>query len=73
MLKPCVCFSMVYLKSSIGFDLNVSKYILINIKLYIVRLECFGEDISTCIKFIPYKGQWLRAQVLGLRFRTIEL
>lgn len=48
---------MVYLKSSIGFDLNVSKYILINIKLYIVRLECFGEDISTCIKFIPYKGQ----------------
>lgn len=57
MLKPCVCFSMVYLKSSIGFDLNVSKYILINIKLYIVRLECFGEDLSTFIKFIPYKGQ----------------
>lgn len=48
---------MVYLKSSIGFDLNVSKYILINIKLYIVRLECFGEDLSTFIKFIPYKGQ----------------
>lgn len=56
-VKTMRSFSMVYLKSSIGFDLNVSKYILINIKLYIVRLECFGEDVLTCIKFIPYKGQ----------------
>lgn len=57
------------LKSSTGFDLDVSKYKTI----YDVRLECFGEDLSTFIKFIPYKGQWLSAQVLGLRFRTIEL
>lgn len=40
----------VGLKSSIGFVMDVSKYIHINIKLYIVRLECFGEDQSTCVK-----------------------
>lgn len=51
MLKPCVCFSMVYL-NSVKIEHRFQ-----NTKLYIVRLECFGEDLSTCIKFIPYKGQ----------------
>lgn len=34
----------VCLKSSIGFYMDISKYIYINIKQYIVRLECFGKD-----------------------------